>query len=206
MKNILLTVLTSKRRHGRCKFGAAHHSFMQPGVNVQAGFTMMELMVVIVIVGIMASMAVPSFTNFIANSRVSSATNDLIADLMQARSQASTTGHHAVVCPSTNGTSCSTTVADWGIGRIVFIDQDGSNTYNTGDKLIKYATGLPANLKITMPQPGFPNSYIAYNSYGGMFPLGAGTFTLCVIGASQSRQLSVNYSGRPASVKIAQSC
>lgn len=204
MKNILLTEIPSMLRRGYGKLDAPHHRCMQPGVNVQAGFTMMELMVVIAVVGIMATVAAPSFSGFIANSRISSATNDLIADLMQARSMASTTGSHAVVCPSTNGTSCATSVSAWATGRILFIDKNANGAFDTGETLIKYAAGLPANLTIAMT--GFPNSYIAYNSYGGMFPLGNGAFTLCVKGASQSRQVSVDYSGRPTATKIPQSC
>lgn len=204
MKNRLCAAPLMMQRYACGKLAADRCSGLRNGMANQAGFTLMELMVVIAIVGIMATMAVPSFTNFIANSRVSSATNDLIADLMQARSLASTTGRHAVVCPSTNGTSCSATVSDWTVGRILFIDKNANGAFSAGDTLIKYTSSLPANLTITMT--GFPNSYIAYNSYGGMFPLGTGTFTLCVKAASQARQLSVDYSGRPTSVKIAQSC
>ena len=202
MKNILLTVPTSMAR--RYKPSATNHACMQPAVNVQTGFTMMELLVVIAIVGIMATMAAPSFSSFIANNRISSATNDLIADLMQARSQASTTGHHAVVCPSANGTSCSTTLSDWATGRIVFIDNNANGTIDSGETLIKKTANLPGNLIVTMTD--FPNSYIAYNSYGGMAPLGNGAFTLCVKGASQDRQVSVDYSGRPTATRKPQSC
>ena len=36
---------------------------------LQAGFTLMELLVVIAVVGIMAALAAPGFSSFIANSR-----------------------------------------------------------------------------------------------------------------------------------------
>jgi type IV fimbrial biogenesis protein FimT len=203
MKNTLFTESLSVQRWWECSVDLSFHS-CQSRTDAEAGFTLMELLVVIVIVGIMASLAAPSFSSFIANSRISSATNDLIADLIQARSTASTNGHHVVICPSTNGTSCSTTVSDWAIGRIVFIDNNANGTYDTSDTLLKHATGLPSNLTVTMTN--FPNTYIAYNSYGGMFPLGAGQFTLCVKGASQDRQISIDYSGHPLASRVPQSC
>lgn len=169
-----------------------------------AGFSMFELIVVLVVVGIMTAVAAPNLASFLANSRVTGATNDLIADLLQARSLGVTNGYRGVVCPSTTGTSCSTTSSDWGIGRMVFIDKNANGTFNTGDTLIKYTTGLPGNLSITLS--GFPNTYITYGSYGGLFPPGTGTFTLCVGGATQSRLITINYSGHPIATRIAQAC
>lgn len=204
MKNTLFNDPSLMQRRGRCTVGISFHCCQKSRMDVEAGFTLLELLVVIIIVGIMSALAAPSFSSFVANNRISSATNDLIADLMLARGTASTNGKHAVVCPSTDGTSCSTTVSDWGTGRIVFIDANANGTYDAGDTLLKYSTSLPSNLTVTMTT--FPNSYIAYNSYGGMFPLGNGYFTLCVMGASQDRQISVDYSGRPSATRVAQSC
>ncbi len=208
MKNTLFIAPPALQRHGRCKIGAFPHSCRVSRVSSEAGITLMEVLAVIIIVGIMTTIAAPNFANFVANSRISSASNDLVADLMQARSTASTNGHRAIVCPSTTGSSCSTTASDWAQGRIVFICQSTacitSGSYNPtatpADTLIKYASGLPSNLTVTMTT--FPNTYIAYNSYGGMFPLGTGTFTLCVKGASQQRQITINSSGRPSIIRI----
>src|SRR5208283_2794310 len=176
--------------------GTPLHPCRPSRFNRESGVTLMEVVVVILIVGIMAAMAAPSYSSFVANSRVSSAANDLIADLMLARGTASTNGHRVIVCPSTTGTSCSTTASDWAKGRLVFIclstncSTNGSynpaaGTLPTPDTLIKYATGLPSNLTVTMTEtPVFPcTNCIVYGPYGGMLPIGTGTFTLCVKGA-----------------------
>jgi type IV fimbrial biogenesis protein FimT len=176
------------------------HSRRQFRANTQAGATLFEVLVVIVIVGILTAMAAPNFSSFIANGRISSATNDLISDLMLARSMAATNGHHAVVCASTNGTSCSTTVLDWTVGRIVFIDMNSNGIYDAGDILIKHTTTGLTGATITMT--GFPNTYIAFSSYGGMAPLGTGQFKLCVTGATQCRQISIGINGRALSTKV----
>jgi type IV fimbrial biogenesis protein FimT len=157
-------------------------------------------LVLLVVISIIMSIAAPGFSNFIANGRISSASNDLLSDLRLARSIASTNGRRAVVCASTNGTSCSATVADWAAGRIVFIDKNANAVFDAGETLVKHTTGLTTTSTITMT--GFPNTYIAFNSYGGMIPLGTGLFKLCVANANQCRQISVDYSGRASVIKV----
>lgn len=52
------------------------------------GFTIIEVMVVIVIIGIMAGIAAPNFMNYLVSRRLSGATMQLYGDLMNARMQA----------------------------------------------------------------------------------------------------------------------
>jgi type IV fimbrial biogenesis protein FimT len=53
-----------------------------------AGFTLFELLVSITILAILATLAVPSFTGFIADQRVKAASFDLMSALTLARSEA----------------------------------------------------------------------------------------------------------------------
>ncbi|MDI6745729.1 MAG: GspH/FimT family pseudopilin [Rhodocyclaceae bacterium] len=54
----------------------------------QRGLTVIELMIVIVIVGILASIAAPSFRNILATVRIKTAASDIHLSLMRARSEA----------------------------------------------------------------------------------------------------------------------
>lgn len=54
----------------------------------QAGFTLVEALVVIAILGIFTALAAPSFSNTIANMRIKSTSFDLVNDLNIARSEA----------------------------------------------------------------------------------------------------------------------
>ncbi len=55
----------------------------------QAGFTLIELMVVIAILGVLAGIGIPSYITYLPKSRLNGATSTIMADLMGARMKAS---------------------------------------------------------------------------------------------------------------------
>ncbi len=95
-----------------------------------SGFTLIELMVTIAIVGIFASIALPSFSQLIENNRISTATNELVTNLMLTRSEALKRSNNVTICASTNQTSCSGST-DYSAGWIVFLDCDSNGTITT---------------------------------------------------------------------------
>ena len=61
-------------------------------MNRVAGFTLIEMLVVLVVLGIGISLAVPSFQGMLARNRIATQTNDLLLAISLARSEASRRG------------------------------------------------------------------------------------------------------------------
>lgn len=67
------------------------------------GFTTIELMTVVVVVGILAMIAVPSFSNMMANNRIKAASSNLHMSLLKARSEAIKRNASVTVTPNAGG-------------------------------------------------------------------------------------------------------
>ena len=89
-----------------------------------AGFTILELMMVVAVMAILAVIAAPSLGDIVRNARMTSAANDLLTDLSVARAEAVKRGAATAICTSNNGTSC--TASAWNLGWILFADPDGN--------------------------------------------------------------------------------
>jgi len=72
------------------------------------GFTLLELMIVVAIIGIIASMAVPSFQSMLERNRLKEAAESLKSDLMFARTESIKQSRNIIVNRSTgdNGAWC----------------------------------------------------------------------------------------------------
>ncbi len=96
-----------------------------------SGFTLIEMVVTMAIVGVFASFAIPSFSNLIQSNRVTTGTNLLVSGLHLARSEALKRANNVVLCVSTNQTSC-TGGGDYSEGWIIFLDCDGDGQLGGG--------------------------------------------------------------------------
>jgi len=172
----------------------------------QAGFTLIELMIVIAIVAIFVVVGVPNFQNLIKDNRLSTQANSLVSSLQLARSEALKLRTPVSVCRSTNGTSCAGTQGPWDSGWLVFVDSGTTGTVDTGDTIIKTVGQLGAGN--TLRGDALVNHAISYQPTG-LQNSGASNFRLCD-GKDQdiakARQISISATGRVSSSQSVASC
>ncbi|MEW6679107.1 MAG: GspH/FimT family pseudopilin [Pseudomonadota bacterium] len=92
------------------------------------GFTMIELLVTIAIAAILLGLAVPSFMDFLRNTRLTTQANDLVLAFAYAKSEAVKRGVRVTVCSRQNDTTCAGS-ATWDTGYLVFVDRDGQGDF-----------------------------------------------------------------------------
>lgn len=151
----------------------------------QAGLTMVELLIVVSIIGVLAAVAVPNMSGLMADARLTSQTDLLIAALNGARLEAIKQRTAVSLCPAANAnsdTACSVSSGDWSNGWLV-VRADGTILQRLTSK-----SGL------TMaPTIGTPVVVTFNATIGGA--AAATSFTLCVSGRQQ-RTVSIAASGR----------
>jgi type IV fimbrial biogenesis protein FimT len=152
---------------------------------IAPGFTLIEVLIVVAILGIIVSMGLPSMRDLIASTKVKTAANDTFASLNIARSEAVKRNAGVQVIP--NNTS------NWGAGWLVRV------------------VGTNDNLQVQDPITGDvavsgPNTNVRYRGDGrlvdanGAVLASAVAFTFIATGFNhiQMRCIKIDPSGRPS--------
>ncbi len=147
-----------------------------------AGFSLIELMVVIVITVILLTLAVPSFVELMARQRVQGVANELSADLQYTRSlavtnrvdaqlQVSSSTQYNITSPP-GGTSFKSitlgtdTTLDPASATLVFESRLGSMTNSADIALTVANSRTSATLRVTVG----PTGRVQICAPGGIFP------------------------------------
>ncbi len=110
------------------------------------GFTLLEIMMVITVIGILSMVAIPSIDEYIKNQRIKAQMYDFLNALNIARSEAVKRKTTTTLCNSTNLTSCAGLSTNWTNGYIVFEDVDGDGLFDAGsDTTINTNAALTGN-------------------------------------------------------------
>lgn len=117
----------------------------------QRGFTLYELLITVLVIGIMLTLGIPNLSEFTRNSRLTAAANDLHSSFLLARSEAARAKTNITICASTNpmnaNASCGGTFDD---GWIIFIDRNGDLVRGgAGENVLRAHPAIDAALNIT---------------------------------------------------------
>jgi len=92
----------------------------------QSGFTLYELLITIVIIGIVLTFGIPNFGVFTQNSRITSTANDLHSSFYLGRSEAARSKSNITICASANSMDAAAACGGtFDGGWIIFVDLDG---------------------------------------------------------------------------------
>jgi type IV fimbrial biogenesis protein FimT len=151
----------------------------------QRGFTLIELIVTITIVGILLALAAPSFGEASLGSKLAATANRLLASATLARSEAIKRNASMTLCASADGANCAAS-GGWEVGWIV----------KNGATVLQYEPAASPGLKISESASAvsvtFPATVV--DTAGLTF-----SFTICRLTpsvGSQERVLSIDAARR----------
>lgn len=120
-------------------------------VNRVSGFTLVELMITIAVLAVLVAIGLPSFQGSLRSNRVTATTNELIASISLARSEALRNPAGAVMCTTTNGATCG---GSWNDGWMVWLDANGDgNPGGPNDRVLRHVQGKN-HMQLTGSSPG----------------------------------------------------
>jgi type IV fimbrial biogenesis protein FimT len=166
----------------------------------QTGYSLVELMITIVIGTILLSAAVPAFQTLIRNNRLVSTTNDFVAYVNLARSEAVKRGTEVVLCRrNPAGAPACQQGNDWSQGWLLFVNPDGNNALGGADTLLQVGQGTEAGVSLMANNAAI--AVLRYNPDGTINTIsGAPVFAICDERGSahpKARSIAVGAIGRP---------
>ncbi|PPT73838.1 prepilin-type cleavage/methylation domain-containing protein [Xanthomonas arboricola pv. populi] len=172
---------------------------MQKGLESCArGYTAVELLIVMAVLGLLAAIALPNFNGLIERQRMQTRIHLLTAHLALARSMAIMRRTAVSVCPSADGTMCRTD-SNWSAGWILFADPSNQGQPSSALSILRverHPTKQRLSITSTAGRPLI--RFMPDGRSGGS----NATISLC-IRAAQVADVVINNSGRARSVRYA---
>lgn len=142
------------------------------------GFTLLELMVAIAILGITMMFAAPSFISLISNNRISGAANDYLGALQLAKAESAARVNPVTICKKNTDSDACVGGGDWQQGWIVFSDLNGNAAVDgVDDTIILIHEALDS--RITFNGNAGVADFIVYRPSGFTNITGAWVLIMC---------------------------
>lgn len=156
----------------------------------ERGFTLLELMIVVVIVAFVALIGVPGMRTLMQNNRASTSANNLVSAMQIARSEALKRGTSVTVCASNDAKTCS---GSWEQGWIVATDTALGDNAPTIDTVLRVSDGLSGGTSLT--EAG-DKTFVRYQASG--LVSGVRSFSLQVPDCTgdHARKIDISVTGR----------
>lgn len=131
--------------------GLPSTSMVEESNRAQSGFTLIELMITLVVLGILVSAGAPQFTQFTADQRVRATASDLYYDLLHARAEAIARSHRVAFVR---------TGSAWTDGWTSCVDMDSDGKCGSGDVTLRQQGAIKGRLRICTATTDFADAVI----------------------------------------------
>ncbi len=148
-----------------------------------SGFTLVELVIGLALAAVLACLALPVYSDWLADYQVLNHAQKLAGTLAIARTEAVKRGRRVNLCKSADLRDCATT-GGWEEGYIVHVDGDRDGAVDASEGVLRVEGPATGGITIRGNRP--VADYVAYTSLGTTRLLRGGlqmgTFTVCKSG------------------------
>ncbi|MBI5901490.1 MAG: GspH/FimT family pseudopilin [Rhodocyclales bacterium] len=150
--------------------------------NCQTGFTLVELLIAIAVLGILMSIALPNLSQMLRRIQVNSLTGELSTSFQQARNEAITKNARVLTCASNSGGTGCASSTDWNTnGWLVCLAIGSATACDASTAEIPNPISRHESVPTSTAVVAGPSTPVAFTSNGGL-ALGSATITVTITG------------------------